>query len=316
MPTTRMKSPLLAALFSVLGASMLVHSLAVHPQDKSDKPSASQSKESSSGQSSGATTKESGASAGASSSQSGAAGGKLSSREEKMIKQLGEANMAEINAGKLAQDKAQSDEVKSFAKKMVDDHTKALDDLKQIAQSKGVTLPTEPNQQQMAMQKKLEGLSGEQFDRQYMKQAGDRSHKQTHQLLQKAAKAEDTDLKNYATKTMAAVEGHQQMAKETERGLKGTASGKSSGGSESSGKSGHGKTKSGHGKSSSGSSTGGAESSGSSSGTSGTGGASSSGTSGGGDTSGGGASSSGTSGGGASSSGTSGGGASSSGTSK
>lgn len=320
MPTTRMKSPLLAALFSVLGASMLVHSLAVHPQDKSDKPSASQSKESSSGQSSGAATKESGASAGASSSQSGAAGAKLSDREEKMIKQLAEANMAEINAGKLAQDKAQSEEVKSFAKKMVDDHTKALDDLKQIAQSKGVTLPTEPNKQQMAMEKKLEGLSGEQFDRQYMKQAGDRSHKQTHQLLQKAAKAEDTDLKNYATKTIAAVEGHQQMAKETERGLKGTASGKSSGGSESSGKSGHGKSKSGHGKSS-GSSTGGAESSGSSSGTSGTGGASSSsGTSGGGDTSGagtsgGGASSSGTSGGGASSSGTSGG-ASSSGTSK
>lgn len=276
MPTTRMKSPLLAALFSVLGASMLVHSLAVHPQDKSDKPSASQSKESSSGQSSGAATKESDASAGASSSQSGASGNKLSNREEKMLKQLGEANMAEINAGKLAQDKAQSEEVKSFAKKMVDDHTKALDELKVIAQSKGVTLPTEPNKQQMAMQKKLEGLSGEQFDRQYMKQAGDRSHKQTHQLLQKAAKAEDTDLKNYASKTIAAVEDHQQMAKETERGLKGTASGKSSGGSESSGKSGQSKSKTDD--KSSGSSTGGAESSGSSSGA---GGASSSGASGG-----------------------------------
>ena len=273
MRTSRLKSPVLAALFGVLGASMLVHSLAVHPQDKSVKPSATQSKESSSGSSSGASTKESGASAGASSTESGASSGKLSSSEERMIRQLAQANMAEINAGKLAQDKAQSDEVKSFAKKMVDDHTKALDDLKQLAQSKGVTLPTEPSKQLASMEKKLEGLSGEKFDKQYMKQAGERSHKQTHELLQKAAKAEDTDLKNYASKTIAAVEGHQQMAKETERSLKGTATGKSSAGQESSGKSGHGKTRSGHEKpKSSGSSMGGSEGMG--------------GTSGGGDTSG------------------------------
>ncbi len=263
MRTSRLKSPVLAALFGVLGASMLVHSLAVHPQDKSDKPSATQSKESSSGSSSGASTKESGASAGASSTESGASSGKLSSSEERMIKQLAQANMAEINAGKLAQDKAQSDEVKSFAKKMVDDHTKALDDLKQLAQSKGVTLPTEPSKQQASMEKKLEGLSGEKFDKQYMKQAGERSHKQTHELLQKAAKAEDTDLKNYASKTIAAVESHQQMAKETERSLKSTATGKSSAGEESSGKSGSGKSKSGHDKSkSSGSSTGGSDTTG------------------------------------------------------
>jgi putative membrane protein len=231
MRTSRIKSPVLAALFGVLGASMLVHSLTVHPQERYEQPSVSPSKESSAGESAGASTQESGAS----STQSGASAGKVSSSEEKMIKQIAEANIAEINTGKLAQDKAQSDEVKSFAKKMVDDHTKALDDLKQLAQSKGVTLPTEPNRQQIAAEKKLEGLSGEKFDRQYMKQAGDRAHKQTHQLLQKAAKADDTDLKNYATKTITAVEGHQQMAKETERSLKATSTGKSGGEATSSG---------------------------------------------------------------------------------
>ncbi len=231
MRTSRLKSPLLAALFGLLGASLLSHSLAVYPQDKSEQPSASQPKESSAGESSGASTRESGAS----SAQSGASASKVSSNEEKMIRQLAEANMAEINTGKLAQDKAQSSEVKSFAKKMVDDHTKALDDLKQLAQSKGVTLPTEPNKQQMEVEQKLQALSGEKFDRQYMKQAGDRAHKQTHQLLQKAAKADDTDLKNYATKTMPAVEGHQQMAKETERSLKASSTGKSGAGATSSG---------------------------------------------------------------------------------
>jgi putative membrane protein len=238
MRISRLKSPVLSALFGVLGAAMLLNSLAVHPQDKSDQPSATQSKESSSGASSGASTKESGATT------------KLSSSEENLVKQLAEANMAEINAGKLAQNKAQNDEVKSFAKKMVDDHTKSLEDLKQLAQSKGVMLPIEPNKQQMAMEQKLQGLSGERFDRQYMKQGGERAQRQTHQLLQKAEKAEDADLKNYATKTIAAVEGHQKMARETERSLKGGATGKSGGGTtgageESSGKSGHGKTKGG-----------------------------------------------------------------------
>ena len=227
MPTTRMKSGFLALLFGLLGASFLMHSLVVHPQDKGDKPSATQSKETSSGASSGTSTRES---TGASSSA------KFSDRDEKMVKQIAESHLAEINAGKLAQDKASSNEVKSFAKKVVDDHTKALDELKQLAQSKGVTLPNEPSRQQMAEEKKLQALSGDKFDRQYLQQSGDRAHKETHRLLQRAAsRAEDTDLKNYASKAVGTVETHQQMAKETTRNLKSTSEGKSGAGKESSG---------------------------------------------------------------------------------
>ena len=270
MPTPQFRSQLAAAVLGLLGTAFLVNSLSVHPQDKGDKASATQSKESSSGSSSGAST-----------TQGGAAGaGKLSQTDERMIKQIAEANLAEISAGKLAQDKAQSDEVKSFAKKMVDDHTKALDDLKQLAQSKGVTLPTEPDKQHMAMEKKLQAQSGDKFDKLYMQQAGDRAHKETHRLLQRASsRSEDSDLKNYANKVLATVESHEQMAKDTTRNLKSTAEGKSGGGTgaqgggESSGKSGHGKTKSGK-EGTSGSSMGGETSSGASSGGTGAGGGS------------------------------------------
>lgn len=233
MPTTRMKSGFLALLFGLLGASFLMHSLVVHPQDKGDKPSATESKETSSGASSGTSTRES----------TGASSAKFSDRDEKMVKQIAESHLAEINAGKLAQDKASSSEVKSFAKKMVDDHTKALDDLKQLAQSKGITLPTEPSRQQMTEEKKLQAQSGDKFDRMYLQQSGDRAHKETHRLLQRAAsRAEDADLKNYASKAIGTVETHQQMAKETTRNLKSTAEGKSGAGKESSG--GGGKAKS------------------------------------------------------------------------
>lgn len=259
MPTPHFRSQIAAALLGLLGTAFLVNSLSVHPQDKGDTPGATQSKAPSSGASSGASTSESGA----------AGGAKLSQTDERMMKQLAEANLAEISVGKLAQDKAQSDEVKSFAKKMVDDHTKALDDLKQLAQSKSVTLPSEPGKQQMAMEKKLQALSGDKFDKQYLQQAGDRAHKETHRLLQRAStRAEDADLKNYASKVIATVEGHQQMAKDATRNLKSTAEGKSGGGTgaaggESSGKSTHGKTRSGKSQSS-GASTGGDTSSGNS----------------------------------------------------
>ncbi len=255
MPTPHFRSQLAAAVLGLLGTAFLVNSLSVHPQDKDDKASATQSKESSSGSSSGAST-----------TQGGAAGaGKLSQTDERMIKQIAEANLGEISAGKLAQDKAQSDEVKSFAKKMVDDHTKALDELKQLAQSKGVTLPTEPDKQHMAMEKKLQAQSGDKFDKQYMQQAGDRAHKETHRLLQLASsRAEDSDLKNYASKVLATVESHEQMAKDTTRNLKSSAEGKS----------GQGKSKSGK-EGTAGSSTGGETSSGASPSGTGAGGASS-----------------------------------------
>ncbi len=226
MPTTRIKSGFLALLFGLLGASFLMHALVVHPQDKGDKPTAAESKETSSGASSGTSTRES----------TDASSAKFSDRDEKMVKQIAESHLAEINAGKLAQDKASSTEVKNFAKKMVDDHTKALDDLKQLAQSKGVTLPSEPSRQQMSEEKKLQALSGDKFDRQYLQQSGDRAHKETHRLLQRvASRAEDSDLKNYASKAIGTVETHQQMAKETTRNLKSTSEGKSGGGKESSG---------------------------------------------------------------------------------
>jgi putative membrane protein len=210
-----------------------MHSLVVHPQEKADKPSASQSKETSSGASSATTTRESGITT---EQSAGASSSKLNDRDTTMFKQIAESHLAEISAGKLAEEKASSNEVKSFAKKMVDDHTKALDDLKQLAQSKGVTLPTEANSQHMAAEKRLRALSGAKFDQQYMQQAGDRAHKDTHRLLQRAAsRAEDTDLKNYASKAAGTVETHQQMAKETSRNLKSSAEGKSSGGREASG---------------------------------------------------------------------------------
>ena len=149
------------------------------------------------------------------------------------MKKIAQTNIAEIEAAKLAQEKSKSEEVRSFAKKMMDDHTTAQDELEKLAQSKGVTLPNKPDAKHQAAMKKMTTLSEKEFDKQYMSQAGEKDHREAQKLLDRVSKqAKDEELKQYATKTIAAVEEHGKMAKEM-KGGKGatTSSGSSAGGS-------------------------------------------------------------------------------------
>ena len=148
--------------------------------------------------------------------------------DEKLLMQLAQANIIEINSAKLAEEKSKSEQVKALAKKMTEDHTKALDELKQLAQAKGITLPTEPDRQQKLMQNRLSSLTGEKFDKQYVQQVSERVHKDVHKLLlQAGSKAQDMDIKNYATKNLSVIESHQQLVKETSRTMESGSHGKS-----------------------------------------------------------------------------------------
>lgn len=164
---------------------------------------------------------------------SGAAGAtgssmtKLSAADKKGIMDMALANMAEVEAGKLALSKTQNAEVKTFAQQMFDDHGKALAEVQALAQSKGVTLPTEPDAKHKAMAAKLAKLSGDAFDKQYMKQAGLADHKATHAKLKNISKnARDADVKAAAEKTMPTVEQHLKAAQQMSMAKSGTTSGK------------------------------------------------------------------------------------------
>lgn len=230
MPIQIAKTGPAGILLGFISAAFLMLALNAHPQESSSSgaasPATSQSGQSTAGEST----------SGASSSESSKAGtGKVSRADEKLMMEAAQANIAEINAGKLAQHKSQNDEVKNFAQKMVDDHTKAQDDLKKIADAKGVSLPTEPNREQKSMENKLSALSGDKFDKQYVDQAGKRAHRDTHRLLQRiSSRASDADLKSYAKNVMSTVEDHQQLAKDTSNSLS-TSTGKSGAGSTKSG---------------------------------------------------------------------------------
>jgi putative membrane protein len=114
------------------------------------------------------STQQSGMSGAAGATASGTA---LSSADKKAVMDMGMANMAEVEAGKMAVAKAQNPDVKAFGQQMIDDHTKALTEVQALASAKGVTLPTELDAKHKAMAAKLDKLSGDKFDKEYMKNA-------------------------------------------------------------------------------------------------------------------------------------------------
>lgn len=141
--------------------------------------------------------------------------GAVSKGDLNMMRDMAHSNISEIETGKLAQSKSQNADVKKYAQQMIDDHTKAQAELQKLADSKGVTLPTEPDKKHAAMAKKMEGMSGEEFDRMYMKQGGVNDHQKTLKLLKKAQKdAKDPDLKALAEKMTPTVDEHLKMAQQ------------------------------------------------------------------------------------------------------
>ena len=145
---------------------------------------------------------------------SSASAATLNKADQKIVVDMAMANMAEVEAGKMAIGKTQNAQVKTFAQKMVDDHSKALDDVTALAHSKGVTLPTTVDAPHKAMAAKLDKLSGEAFDHAYMANAGVSDHAKVDAKLKGfERKAQDADVKALASKMLPTVEEHLNMAK-------------------------------------------------------------------------------------------------------
>jgi len=157
--------------------------------------------------------------AGASTASGAGTKAALSKSDEKIVMNMAQENMAEIEAARLAQTKSQSEQVKNFAKQMVDDHTKALGEVQQLAQARGVTLPTELDRSHKAKADKLAALSGEAFDRTYMAQAGVADHKKNHDMLRRAqSRARDPEVRALAARTLPIVDQHLNSAQQLHKG--------------------------------------------------------------------------------------------------
>lgn len=137
---------------------------------------------------------------------------KTSSEDKEFMHKAAHAGHAEIAAGKMALDKSQNADVKKFAQRMVDDHTKAGNELKELAKSKNETLPTEPSDEQKKKADELSKLSGDEFDAEYM-DAQVSDHETVIDFFQDEVDGgADSDVVDFATKTLPTLKSHLEMA--------------------------------------------------------------------------------------------------------
>ena len=146
--------------------------------------------------------------------------GALAKGDRTFIEKAATGGVAEIELGNLAQQKAQNQQVKDFAARMVQDHSKANDELKNIASAKGVAAPAEMDKSALKEKEKLEKLSGAKFDREYMSHMVKDHKKDVKEFANEAKNAKDGDVKNFAAATLPTLQEHLKLAQAAEHAAK------------------------------------------------------------------------------------------------
>jgi len=137
----------------------------------------------------------------------------LTKADLRYFQRLAEDNLAEIAAGKLAAQKAVSDDVRKYAARMIEDHGTMFAEQRSMAQSKGIALPGAPDKEHANAMKRLQSQSGAAFDRSYMTQMV-KDHEDTLKLVKDiASKATDAELKTAGDRAVPRIQEHLDMAK-------------------------------------------------------------------------------------------------------
>ena len=141
-----------------------------------------------------------------------------SSKDKTFVMKAAQGGMAEVAAGKDAQDKATSQDVKDFGAMMVKDHTSNDDELMSIAKMKNIELPSDTDEMHKSMMAKMDAKSGADFDKAYIKDQIT-GHKMMLKLMKSEESSKDPELKDFATKTASVVQMHLDKAMELQKGM-------------------------------------------------------------------------------------------------
>lgn len=137
----------------------------------------------------------------------------LSSSDRNFVKEAAEDGMYEIAIARVASEKATDPEVKAFASKLVDDHTKAHDQLRQIAESRNLALPSSLPAAKQRNVDRLSSASGSDFDRQFLQMIGVKGHKEDIAEFERASRrARDAEIREFAKSALPTLREHLSSA--------------------------------------------------------------------------------------------------------
>lgn len=142
-----------------------------------------------------------------------------SKKDQEFLTQAAAGGLYEVEAGKLAQGKASSNRVKSFGSMLVKDHEVVNDELKALARSKEVSLPTAiPADKQLRLD---ELVIAKNFDRKFVQEVGLDDHTTDISLFEKASKdADDSAVKAFARKNLPMLKAHRKQAESLQNSLR------------------------------------------------------------------------------------------------
>jgi putative membrane protein len=136
----------------------------------------------------------------------------MSALDQAFVMDAAHGGMAEVRLGQLALQKSNNPEVKRFAQQMIQEHSRANEELMRIVSQKGMTPPMNAGKYEAAMTRLMQ-LSGTEFDRAYMSEAGVNSHLEAAAVYQRqVGLGLDPDLKAFAARILPRVQGHLEMA--------------------------------------------------------------------------------------------------------
>jgi putative membrane protein len=166
---------------------------------------------------------------GASSSSAANSGSSSSSNpDQDFVTKAAQGNSAEVALGKIVAAKSKDPNVKQFARMMVKDHTTALNQLQELAQSKNLNFSSDLPDDAKELQQKLSSDTGKQLDKDYMNGMVEDHQKDVQEFTDESQNAKDPAVKEWASKTLPVLQKHLQKAQQIDAKLnKGKTSGSS-----------------------------------------------------------------------------------------
>jgi putative membrane protein len=144
--------------------------------------------------------------------------------DDQFAKEAASGGMAEVKLGQLAQEKGTNDAVKNFGSRMVNDHSKAADELKAAATRSNINLPSKLNAKDEATYNRLSRMSGTAFDREYAKAMVTDHTQDVAEFRKEAIDGQDASIRNFASQTLPTLQEHLKQAREMEKAVSGAAS--------------------------------------------------------------------------------------------
>jgi putative membrane protein len=142
-----------------------------------------------------------------------------SSADESFAKKAAQGGMAEMKLGQLAEEKGSSPEVKNFGRRMVQDHSKANNELKGVTSKASIPLPNEMDKSDQATYDRLSKLSGDAFDRAYARDMVKDHSKDVSEFQKEAKNGKDESIKNFAAQTLPTLQNHLDEARRMEQAV-------------------------------------------------------------------------------------------------